>query len=261
MVYDVAVLQRVLRARGPGSLYRRGQSVRFALTRDRTEIARFVRASRGLTDAALRARLLWRFERVTNAVRGYHSLAEMLRICDHILRRPGARVVEAGAAKGSSTAKLSLAVRAVGGRLDVFDSFRGLPDNDEVHTNLDGRTVRFHRGAFTGRLRAVERTVARYGAIEVCRFHKGWFDDTMPGFSGDVDVAVFDVDLLASTRTCLTHIVPRLTATGVAFSHDGHLRDIAALVDDRAFWRDEVGIRPPRVIGAGRRKLIELHPG
>jgi hypothetical protein len=173
---------------------------------------------------------------------------------------PGAVVVEAGAGKGSSTAKLSLAVRAVGGRLHVFDSFRGLPENDEVHHNLDGRVVRFHSGAFTGRLRAVERVVQEYGAIEVCEFHKGWFADTLPGFAATVDVALFDVDLLASTRLCLRHIVPRLAPTGVAFSQDGHLQAIAALVADPDFWRDQVGIDLPQVIGAGQRKLIEIRP-
>jgi len=100
--------------------------------------------------------------------------------------------------------------------------------------------------------------VARHGAIEVCRFHKGWFADTMPGFDGCVDVAVFDVDLLSSTRTCMTHIVPRLTPAGIAFSDDGHLRAVAALLADPRFWRDEVGILPPQVFGAGERKLIEL---
>jgi hypothetical protein len=246
--------------RGTGTWYRRGQSLRFALTRDRAAIAGFVARARGAADLRRRLGLLWAFERTTHAVRGYHTLTEMLAVTEAILARPGARVVEAGAGKGSSTAKLSLAVRAVGGRLDVFDSFRGLPDNREVHRNLDGREIRFRAGAFTGRLRAVERVVAEYGAIEVCRFHKGWFADTLPGFAGEVDVALFDVDLLESTRVCLRYIVPRLTAGGVAFSQDGHLEAVVALLADAAFWREEAGIEPPRVTGAGTRKLIEIRP-
>ena len=245
-------------ARGTGSWYRRGQSLRFALTRDRGAIAGFLVRARSAADLRRRVGLLASFERITNAVRGYHTLAEMLAVAEAILDRPGAVVVEAGAGKGSSTAKLSLAVRAVGGRLEVFDSFRGLPDNDEVHRNSDGRVVRFRRGAFTGRLRAVERVVAEYGAIEVCSFHKGWFADTLPGFAATIDVALFDVDLLESTRLCLRHFVPRLAQSGVAFSQDGHLEAIAALVVDPGFWRDEVGIDPPQVTGAGERKLLEI---
>lgn len=239
-------------------MYRLGQSIQFAMTRDRAEIMRFIGRSRSVDDLRRRASLLWRFDRVTNAVRGYHTLTEMLRVADHILARPEALVVECGAAKGSSTAKLSLAVREVGGHLHVFDSFRGMPDNDEEHRNLDGRAVRFRKGAFRGRLRAVQRTVAEHGAIEVCTFHKGWFADTLPGFRAAVDVALFDVDLLSSTRECARHIVPQLTARGVAFSQDGHLRDIVALLDDPGFWTDEVGIAPPRVDGCWERKLIEV---
>ena len=253
------MIGRTARARGTGTWYRRGQSLKFALTRDRGALVGFLRRARGVADLGRRLGLLLAFERTTNAVRGYHTLAEMLVVTEAILARPGAVVVEAGAGKGSSTAKLSLAVRAVGGRLHVFDSFRGLPDNDEVHQSFDGRVVRFRAGAFTGRLRAVERVVAEHGAIEVCTFHKGWFADTLPGFDAAVDVALLDVDLEASTRQCLRHLVPRLTATGVAFSQDGHLRAVAALVADPAFWRDEVGVAPPRVVGAGERKLIEIH--
>lgn len=246
--------------RGTGSWYRRGQSLRFAVTRDRGDITRFVVASGGVAELAKRLGLLVAFERTTNAVRGYHTLGEILRMCNEVLVRPGAVVVEAGCGKGSSTAKLSLAVRAAGGHLHVFDSFRGLPPNDEVHTNLDGRTVRFRPGAFRGRLRAVQRTVERFGAIEVCTFHKGWFADTMPGFDERVDVAVFDVDLIASTRECLVYILPRLAPDGIAFSQDGHLRATAELVDDDEFWRSSVGIRAPMVRGLGINKLLEFTP-
>jgi O-methyltransferase len=245
--------------RGTGTWYRRGQSLRFALTRDRGDIARFLTASRGVADARRRVAMLLAFERITNAVRGYHTLGEMLRVCGQVLLRPNAIVVEAGCGKGSSTAKLSLAVRAVGGHLHVFDSFRGLPANAEVHTNLDGRTVRFHEGAFRGRLRQVQRTVEQHGAIDVCTFHKGWFADTMPGFERHVDVAVFDVDLIASTRECLVHILPNLVPDGVAFSQDGHLRATTDLVADESFWRS-VGIEAPIVSGLGTDKLLEFTP-
>lgn len=247
--------------RGPKTLYRRLESARFALTRDRPAILRFLAASRGHRDLAARLGLLARFERVTHNVRGYHALAEMLRVTQAILERPGAVVVEAGCGPGSSTAKLSLAVRAAGGVLHACDSFRGVPDNKEVHENLDGRTIRFRAGAFRGRLRAVERAVTAYGAPEVVRFHKGWFADTLPFVPGPFDVILCDVDLLASTRTCLVELMPRLAPGGVVFSQDGHLVAIASLLGSARFWIDEVGVEPPEVRGAGRDKLIEIRPG
>lgn len=241
-------------------MYRRLESVRFALTRDRAAIVEFLTASRGLGDLGARLGLLARFEQVTHHVRGYHALAEMLRVTGAVLDRPGAVVVEAGCGPGSSTAKLSLAVRAVGGELHVFDSFRGVPTNDEIHRNLDGRTVRFRAGAFRGRLSRVKRAVAERGAPEVCRYYKGLFAETLPEFCRPIDVALLDVDLLASTRTCLIELMPLVRTGGVVFSQDGHLVATVELVRSPSFWTAEVGVAQPDVRGAGREKLIEIHP-
>jgi O-methyltransferase len=142
----------------------------------------------------------------------------------------------------------------------VFDSFRGVPPNAERHVDLRGRPMHFRAGAFRGRLREVQRTVARFGAPEVVEWRKGWFADTLPAFDGSVDVALVDVDLLASTRTCLAHLVPRLRRDGVLFSQDGHLRATVDLLGDARFWRDDVGVAPPVVLGLGTTKLVELLP-
>lgn len=250
--------------RGPGTLYRRLQSLRFLLTRDRRAAYAFLRARWPVeVSAATRLRLIARFLAVTNAVRTYHTQAEMLTVAGAILARAGRQeltVVEAGCGKGGSTAKLSLVVRLAGGRLHVFDSFRGIPANSERHETLWGRPVVFRAGAFRARLRGVQRVLDRYGAPEVVRLHKGWFADTLPAFDATVDVALLDVDLLSATRTCLRHLVPRLRPGGVIFSQDGHLRAIVALLGDRRFWADEVGVPPPRIVGLGERKLIAIHP-
>jgi hypothetical protein len=208
--------------------------------------------------------LVRRFLRTTNWVRTYHSQAEMLRVSDRILAlavRPDLTVVEAGAGKGGSTAKLSLVTKIAHGRLLVFDSFRGIPANNERHTNLYGRPVEFRAGAFRGRLPSVRRTVAQYGALDVCEFHKGWFADTLADFDRPVDVVLLDVDLLASTRTCITRLFPRLRPGGSLFTQDAHLEAIIALLGDERFWRDEVGVPPPAIPGLGRRKLLEIRRG
>jgi O-methyltransferase len=248
--------------RGTGSLYRRAQSVRFLLGRDRAAILAFLRAPYPVA-LSLRQRLalVARFVTTTNHVRTYHTQAEMLAVADRILRlagRPGLTVVEAGSGKGGSTAKLSLVVRLAGGRLVVFDSFRGIPPNDEVHRNLWGRRVTFRAGAFRGRLPSVRRTVARFGAPEVCEFRKGWFAETLPRFEGHVDVALLDVDLIGSTRTCLEHLVPRLRPGGIVFTQDGHLHAVVDLLGAARFWREEVGVEPPRIEGLGASKLLAI---
>lgn len=248
--------------RGPGSAYRRAESLRFLLTRDRGAVVSFLRARYPVAlPLDRRLALLRACLRATHALRGYHTLAEILAAGDAVLARADREeltVVECGVGKGSSTAKLSRFVRAAGGHLHAFDSFRGIPPNEERHEHLDGRVTAFRAGAFHGRLREVERNVARYGALEAVTFHKGWFEETLPGFRAPVDVAVLDVDLVASTRTCVRHLFPLLKPGGVLFTQDGHLRGVVGLLGDAAFWRNEVGMEPPRIEGLGAGKLLRI---
>lgn len=245
--------------RGPGTLYRRLTSLRFLVTRDRRDVVEFLRDPAPRLGLGGRIELLRRFVAVTNQVRGYHTLGEMLAVSRAILARERPVVLEAGCGHGSSTAKLSLAVRAAGGRLLICDSFRGLPDNREEHLHLDGRPIRFRAGAFRATLPQVRRAVARLGAAEVCSFHKGWFADTLPALEAPpLDVVLLDVDLLESTRACLRHLVPRLAPGGVLFTLDGQLRATHDLLASAAFWRDEVGVPPPRIDGLGAAKLLAI---
>jgi hypothetical protein len=76
-----------------------------------------------------------------------------------------------------------------------------------------------------------------------------------------LDVVLLDVDLEASTRTCLVHLVPRLRSGAVVLTQDGHLRAIIELLTSHSFWRNEVGVEPPQIHGLGHRKLLELRFG
>lgn len=202
--------------------------------------------------------LLSRYVATTNAVRGYHSLTEMLSIATAILERREPVVLEAGCGYGASTAKLSLAVGLVKGTLIACDTFRGIPDNDERHFHLDGRPVVFRAGAFKGRLRSVERTVARWGDVGRCRFEKGLVQDSLPGLQTSLDVVVMDVDLVESTRTCLRELWPKLRPNGVVFSLDGQLRATHELLASARFWREEVGVESPHVEGLHHDKLLTI---
>jgi O-methyltransferase len=247
--------------RGPGTPYRRWQSVRFLVVRDRQAVLAFMRAAYPVPlSLPERWRIVRQFMRTTNAVRAYHTQTEMLTVADAILRRagqPDLTVVECGACKGGSTAKLSLVTRIAGGHLHVFDSFQGMPANDERDAHLDGRPVAFFAGAFRGRLSEVQRNVARFGALEVCTLHKGWFADTLPRFRQQVDVALLDVDLASSTRTCVAALYPQLRPGGVLFSQDGHLRGSVEVLRDESWWAG-VGAPRPEALGLGRDKLIAL---
>lgn len=246
--------------KGPGAPYRKLQTLAHLVRRDRRAVAAFLAGPYRAT-LAERVRLLREIVRITNAVRGYHTLTELLAVADRVLRlagRPGLTVVECGAGPGASTAKLSLVTRLAGGHLHVFDTFRGIPDNDEQHALLDGTPVRFLAGAFRGRLGAVKRRVETFGAPEVCTFHKGLFEDTLGALEGPVDVGLLDVDLVSSTRTCVRVLYPRLRPGGALLSQDGQLAATHTLLSDEAFWRDEVGVAPPSIDGLGARKLLVI---
>ena len=200
--------------------------------------------------------------RTTHHLRGYHALSESIVVGLEVLARTTPLVVECGVGKGSSTCKLSHFVSEAGGSLHAFDSFQGMPANEEEHEHLDGRRTRFRAGACRGRLTEVERTLARFGVAEVTTLHKGWFTESLPSFPAQlerkIDVVLLDVDLVESTRVCLRELVPHLALGGVVFSQDGHLRRVAELLGNERFWREEVGVPPPAIEGLGQRKLLDL---
>src|SRR5207244_1008155 len=140
---------------------------------------------------------------------------------------------EAGCYKGGSTAKFSLAAHAAGKELVVFDSFQGLPENEEPHgTTIFGEVIRFKKGHYRGTLDEVSDNVSRFGKIGSCRFVPGWFEATLTDFQVPVSAIYLDVDLAASTRTCLKYLYPLLEPGGILYSQDGHIPLVIAVFED-----------------------------
>lgn len=231
-------------------------------------VLRFLRGTRGARPAE-RLGMIARFYRITLEVDSPHKQSEMLEIVEEVLglddRKPGC-VVEAGCYQGGSATKLSLACAFAGRRLRIYDSFEGLPANDEV---MDGAEVlgsrtegpeRFEAGAYRGSRAQLERNLRRLGSRRVCSIHPGRFADTLPALDEDVAIAFVDVDLAASTRTCLRHLWPRLVPGGILFSHDGHLPLVRAVLRDEELF-DRLGGAPVRVVGLGERRLVRLEKG
>jgi O-methyltransferase len=191
-----------------------------------------------------------------------HTQVEVLSYVRTILSLPPETkgvLVEAGCFKGGSTAKFSLAADLVGRELVVFDSFRGIPPNEEkMDKDIYGRPAGFPEGIFCGALDEVRANVTRYGKIDRCRFIEGWFDDTMPHFHEPIAAAYIDVDLVLSTKTCLKYLFPLLQPGGVLYSQDGHLPLVIAALDDDNFWQNEVGCKKPRMEGLGTKKLVQI---
>lgn len=207
---------------------------------------------------AVRARLLEAFERIDREVPSKTTPCDGLFLAEAALSLESAGdLVECGCYVGASTAKLSLLAGLLGRRLHVFDSFEGLPAAlaEEVndHDLRQADWPHWDRGAYAGELELVQDHVARYGKIAHCRFHRGWFADTLSPatFSDPVALAFLDVDLVSSVRDCLIGLWPRLAEDGVLFSHDVSFYKVVRLFADAEFWRKHLGVSPPILFGAG----------
>ena len=130
-------------------LYRKIRS----LPEDSPTIIKFITTqTKTKTTFFKRFKLVLKFYRISYSVECPHSEGEMIRVVTAILsRKPSERsvLVEAGSYKGGSTAKLSLAARLAGKRLFVFDSFEGIPENQEQHgKNIFGGVAYFNKGDY-----------------------------------------------------------------------------------------------------------------
>jgi O-methyltransferase len=214
--------------------------------------------TRSRYDRALRTRLVESFERIDRGIRTLTSPTDGLFLGEAVLSLDGeGDLVECGCFQGGSTAKLSLLAEVVGRRLLVFDSFAGLPrasaDESTDYDLRQAQAPRWESRGYAGGLDVVKANVECFGALSVCRFHAGWFADTLTGANlpRPVVLAFTDVDIVASVRDCLTALWPRLSEGGVFFSHDVSFLKVLRLFSDPVFWREVLGTSPPIVFGAG----------
>ena len=197
---------------------------------------------------------------ITNTFRmpsGSNFVTHLL-MATEILRVPATTrgcLVECGAFKGASTASLSLVAALCGRELHVFDSFEGLPEpeaEDRSHVVLNRQEIHtYEGGSYAGSLDEVKGNVATYGDIRPCRFHKGFFDTTLPTFNEPVVFAYIDVDLVSSEKTCLEYLWPLLQDGSHVFTDEAHHMEIAGLFFDRSWWQETLGTDPPGLVGAG----------
>lgn len=246
--------KRALRELLPGELVTAFRARRFGLNA-------LVKGFPGVSPTETR-RLLRAIQHVSLNVECGHSEEELLRVVAGALATPPQQegvLVECGCWKGGSTCKLSLAARALQRRLLVFDSFQGIPQNDEGFArNIHGTSVVFSAGDYEASTDEVRGNIEKYGAIEMVELIPGWFEDTLPSLCQPVACAYLDVDLVSSTLTCVQYLWPRLVPGGVIYSQDGHLVDVINALHSPSWWRETLDQDPPFVFGAGSEKLVYL---
>jgi O-methyltransferase len=174
-------------------------------------------------------------------------------------------VVECGCFKGGSTINLSMGAKLAGRELHVYDSFAGLPDpeaGDLSHTLL-GRPVvhTYEAGMYAGSLPEVRGNVERYGNVEVCSFHPGFFSDSMAGFDTPVVMAFVDVDLVSSLEDTVRAIWPKLADGGSFFIHEAEHQEMVDFFYDQTWWRENLDSDAPGLIGGGTGIGLEPQDG
>lgn len=174
-------------------------------------------------------------------------------------------LVECGCYKGGSAVNLSLLAAWTGRRLHLFDSFAGLPQpqpGDEEHLVLS--ELQFHTyqgGAYAGTIDEVRENIRKYGVLDVCEFHQGYFSETLPKFDAQLVFAYVDADLTSSVRDCLRYLWPLLVDGSYLFTDEAHHTEIAGLFYDPAWWESEQHSTPPGLVGGGNGLGLLLHPG
>jgi O-methyltransferase len=214
-------------------------------------------------------RLIVRMVRNTWRIPVLSHVFEHFTIAKAILTVPKAVegcVVECGTYAGGSTANLSLVCALVDRELVVFDSFAGLPDPDArddvvVLGGGGGDGAGYHAGQFSAALDLVRDNVERWGDLGVCRFHAGFFEDTMPAFSEPCVSVFIDVDLRGSAETCLRHLWPLLAEDGRFYTHEAQELHMAALFFDHDWWRRTLTSPAPGLAGAGNGLGLIPGPG
>jgi hypothetical protein len=181
-----------------------------------------------------------------------HNPEEVLHVMEAIVELPPniqGVIVECGAYRGGSTAKLSLAAAVAGRRVIVCDSFEGLPQvtaGDHTDAKPD-----FATGEYAGRLDDVRANVRRFGDVSRVEFVPGWYNDTL-GQLHDTPIACgfWDVDLQESFRCCLQALWPQVQPGARVFMHDVDRDPVVDVFRDDEWWGETLGTTPPDLVGA-----------
>jgi O-methyltransferase len=202
--------------------------------------------------------LIFKMARNNRKITTASHFLEHLIMATQILRVPPSiegSVVECGSFKGGSAANLSLVCDLCDRKLEVFDSFAGLPEpsnSDKEHLLVNLHEIHsYEKGAFCGALSEVQGNISRYGKISACHFNVGYFEETLPHFSQKCVLVFLDVDLVDSLQTCFTYLWPLLQDGCYLFTHEAHHMEIAGLFFQEEWWRSTMHCGAPGLIGAG----------
>jgi hypothetical protein len=174
-----------------------------------------------------------------------------MRLLEMQPQKPGS-VVECGCYKGGASVNLSLVCRIVGRRFKIYDSFEGLPPVSEGdYVAEDAFKDGFIPGIYEGKLEEVKKNIEQYGAIDVCQFHKGWFENTLPKHKGKIALVFIDVDFCSSLHDCLLNLWPNMTNRGFLYMDEYRAVPYCSVFYSEKYWDKYFNEDPPGLIGIG----------
>jgi hypothetical protein len=142
--------------------------------------------------------------------------------------------VECGVATGGGASPMALALREANDprTLHLFDSFEGLPycgphdggqmghgpglDNWILDPKLPERDRLAATGISVGTIAQINENLDKWHCrCQSVQFHKGWFQDTLPGLKlAPIAFLRLDGDLYESTMCCLDHLYDQVAPGG-----------------------------------------------
>jgi O-methyltransferase len=153
--------------------------------------------------------------------------------------------VECGVATGGGSAPMALALREANDQrvLHMFDSFEGLPhcgpldggqmghggglNNWIIDPSLPEQDRLKATGISVGTTTQITENLNKWGCMCAnIKFHKGWFQHTLPGMSlRPIAFLRLDGDLYESTMCCLNHLYDQVAPGGYVWLDEWGMPD------------------------------------
>lgn len=163
-------------------------------------------------------------------------------------------IVECGCFKGASSISLSIFSKIVNRKLIIYDSFEGLPDDDDIGKRdypFLQLTGKYKKGMYNASIDEVTQNLKLYGEFENCELRKGYFEKSLKNHNEKIDFLFLDVDLVKSTQDCIKYLWKHLKNNSYIYTDDACDIDVVKFWFDEKWWKENLNCNPPGYVGSG----------